>query len=97
MCWGLTPEGVTTCGIGVGGGGEAWEGVSDMATSLDTAGVGGLVGAALGFGEEASTLLRILSRRSCYWRDLWAKLTSWPESSSTLRSRSSMVWRWVSL
>ena len=50
VCYGLAPEGVATCGVGVGGGGEAWAGVSDMAIPLDTAGEGGLEGAALGLG-----------------------------------------------
>ena len=84
MCWGLALAGVATGGVRVWGGGEAWTGAFDMETSLDTAGEEGLVGAALGLrvggagggvgvgtggGGVASTLRRILSRRSCCLRD----------------------------
>ena len=84
MCWGLALAGAATGGVGVWGGGEAWTGTFDMETSLDTAGEGGLVGAVLGLGMAgagggvgvgtggggaASTLRRILWRRSCCWRD----------------------------
>ena len=43
--------------------------------------------AALVMGGGALTLPQILPRSS--WRERWARLTSWPESSSTFRSRES--------
>ena len=47
-------------------------------------------------GGGALTLPQILSSSSCCWRERWARLTSWPESSSTFYSRVSDSLRFLS-
>lgn len=98
-CWVHTSG--AGCGGDGGGGGGCWGagrvGGSTMLTSLGT-GVGGRRrGLALGPGKAGTrdiggggefTFPQTLSNNSCCWRERWAKLTSWPESSSIFRSRA---------